>query len=288
MTSVSLLEVSPLGREFFSTANPARVYEYLLGGSWSYAVDRTAAYAVYKTAKWLKTAALINRDYSLLSVEWSIGRGVRQFLDLGCGYPGSANTHEIAKSTQTGWPVVYVDSDPGVYAHARARLDEGPGVTAVHADLLSMDQLLACEAVHSAFDPGAPVAVLLHDVLPWCTDDAAVDQAMAILREWMPVGSSLSITHLTDRWHPVTMPDVEGAYADHGLHIRPRSRDVISTLFGDLVQQNQGLVATGLWHKRGRYVRHPEEHSAAFAGIAVKEPPVTDSGIPRPSSEETA
>ncbi|MER5988702.1 SAM-dependent methyltransferase [Streptomyces sp. NPDC001787] len=257
--------------DFYRTATSARMTEYMLGGSEFYEADRRAAYAVCQRAEWIKKAALINLDFAHRSLRWSLARGVRQVLDLGCGYPGRVYLHEITKTAQTGDPVVYVDSDPGVYGHARTELDED-GVTVVHADLTAMDQLLTCEAVRGAFDLSAPVAVLAHDVLPWCPDDPAVYRAMAILREWMPARSTLSITHLTDFWHDrATMAGVEGAYGSHGLRIRARSHDEISYLFGDFVQQGQGLSATGRWHEQGAYIRHPEWHSGALAGIAVKQ-----------------
>ncbi|MFJ2218358.1 SAM-dependent methyltransferase [Streptomyces sp. NPDC101062] len=88
----------------------------------------------------------------------------------------------------------------------------------------------------------------------------------------MPVGSILSITHLTDHWHRAAMPDVVCAYAEHGLHIRPRSREEISVLFGDLVQQEPGLTATVKWHSQGQYVGHPEEYCAASPGSPSNRP----------------
>ncbi|MER5210937.1 SAM-dependent methyltransferase [Streptomyces sp. NPDC002838] len=289
MTAVCLLDHQDgLGLDFFDNANSARMYEFLLGGVDNYAADRTAAFAVYETAEWMPTAALINRDYSLMSVGFSLDLGVRQFLDLGCGYPGWDNVHEITEKTQVGCPVVYVDRDAAVYAHAKCRLDEGPGTTVIHADLLAMDQLLTCEAVRAAYDLSAPVAVLLHDVLPWCADDPAMHQAMAILREWMPVGSTLSITHLTDHWHPATMPDVVATYAEHGLQVRPRSPEEISDLFDGFTQQGPGLAATGRWHEQGQYVLHPEEHSAAFSGIAVKPASSTNRQCPTSASHDPA
>ncbi|MGW6605419.1 SAM-dependent methyltransferase [Streptomyces sp. NPDC055036] len=293
MTSVSLLAPRDggLGDDFSAYATSARMYDFLLGGVDNYEADRKAAVAVYETAEWIKTAAVINRDFTLRSVVFSLGLGVRQFLDLGCGYPGSVNVHEIAESAQAAWPVVYVDRDPGVYAHAKCRLDERTGVTAIQADILAMDQLLACEAMREALDLDQPVAVLVHDVLPWCTDDAAVTQAMAALRAWMPAGSTLSISHLTDHWHPFTMPTVVATYAKHGLDVRPRSREAISDLFGGYTQQKQGLTATGRWGEAGPHALRPEEHSAAFAGIAVKpaswSSQVNGVGTASPRPEET-
>ncbi|MER5482537.1 SAM-dependent methyltransferase [Streptomyces sp. NPDC002812] len=277
MSSVQLLsEPSGLDDSHFTRANSARISDLLCGGTDNYAADRAAVYAVQEHAGWLKDAALIDRDYGLRTVQVALDLGARQFLDLGCGYRD--NLRAITARTLPGVPIVYVDRDPGVYHYGRCVLDESAQTTVIHADLLAMEQLLTCDAVHAAFDLTRPIAVLLHDVLPWCPDDLAVRQAMAILREWLPVGSLLSLTHLTDHWHRATMPDVAIAYARHGLTVRPRCRAEIADLFGDFIQQGLGLTATGRWHPWGRYRRYPDEHSAAFAGIGVK----TTDPRPRP------
>lgn len=272
MSAVQLIEDSPgLDIHHFTHANAGRIYEFLLGGTDNYEADRTAAHAVYQHADWLKTAALINHDYGLRTIQYALDLGVRQFLDLGCGYPGSHHTlRDITAKVQAGIPVVYVDKDPGAYAYGRCVLDETSETTVVHADLLAMEQLLNCDAVRAAFDPSQPIAVLLHDVLPWCPDDLAVNHAMTFLRDWLPVGSALSITHLTDHWHRATMPDVVTAYAQHGLTVQPRCREEIADLFGNFTQLGPGLTATGGWHQWGKHLRRPDEYSAAFAGIGVK------------------
>ncbi|WP_405803389.1 SAM-dependent methyltransferase [Streptomyces sp. NBC_01187] len=286
MTAVKLLEDKPLGPEHFANARSPRMYDFLLGGHDNYQCDREAAFAVYKIANWIKTAALINRDFALLSVETSLALGVRQFLDLGCGFPNAPNVHEISAKTHPGCPTVYVDRDPAVYAHAQFRLDESPAQTVMHADLLATEQLLTNKAVAAAFDLTKPVAVLLHDTLPWCHEDTATRNAMATLRKWMPAGSTLSITHLTDHWHGAIMPDVVSSYAGHGLRVRPRCREEIEEMFGDFTQQGPGLTATGRWHEQGRYTRHPDTHSAAFAGIAVKQTPPSATGSGRNPSHQ--
>jgi hypothetical protein len=48
--------------------------------------------------------------------------GIRQFLDIGTGLPTAGNTHEIAQAVAPECRVVYVDNDPVVLVHARARL----------------------------------------------------------------------------------------------------------------------------------------------------------------------
>ena len=59
---------------------------------------------------------------------WRPRRAIRQFLDIGTGMPTAGNTHEVAQAVDPSCRVVYVDNDPVVLSHARARLrssDEG-------------------------------------------------------------------------------------------------------------------------------------------------------------------
>ncbi|MDJ1136282.1 SAM-dependent methyltransferase [Streptomyces iconiensis] len=275
--------VEPLWYAHFTTAQSARVYDLFLDGIEYYPCDRRAALDIYGAAEWAKTAAIINRGFTHVSVGTSLAHGIRQFLDLGCGVPAMPNVHEITAATQPGCPVVYVDHDPAVHQHTRRHQDGGDPhqVSAVHADLLHMERLLARPEVAAAFDLDEPVAVLVHDVLPWCEDDQAVRQAMATLRAWLPRGSTLSITHLTDHWHRATMPDLIDACAQHGLRVRPRCREEIAELFGDFVQQGPGLVATGQWYAGSWCSQYPQEQSAAFAGIGVKPARTSTGRAPR-------
>ncbi|AJC58580.1 SAM-dependent methyltransferase [Streptomyces sp. 769] len=294
MTAFELPKDHDARRRYLNSPRVPHIYDFLIGGNESYHQDREAAIALYQVADWIKTAALINREFGRLSVQMSLELGVRQFLDLGCGLPAkptkpvAADLHETVAKVERGCPVVYVDRDPAVYGHAKCELDDNPphNTTAVHADLLDMYQLLGSDEVTDAFDLSQPVAVTIHDTLPWTEDDAAVEHALKVLRQWMPPGSTLSITHLTDHWHPVTMPDLVAAYDRLGIGVRPRTQAQIADLFGDFVHQGPGLVATGRWFDNGPYFLHPPEHSAAFAGIARKAGPVAK--LPHEDAREAA
>ncbi|MFD8727687.1 SAM-dependent methyltransferase [Streptomyces sp. NPDC059611] len=252
---------------FFDTAQSPRVYELMLGGSEHYEADRDLARALLSVADWIRPSAQLNRDFQVRSYTWCREQGVRQYLELGCGYPHHPVLYDVLGRQSR---VVYVDCDPGVLAHARTDLDQDHDTTVVGADVLAMDELLNSDALRQAIDLSQPVAVFLGDVLPWCPDDSAVDGAMAALRSWMPPGSFLVLTHFTDEFTPGQAAAVAATYADHGVQVRPRSREQIADLFGDFVHQGPGLCATGQWHRDSPYARRSPEHSAAFAGIAMK------------------
>ncbi|MFD8666254.1 SAM-dependent methyltransferase [Streptomyces microflavus] len=267
MTYVELVTEPRLGGAYYQSATASRVYGWYLGDSQNYPPDREAARAALAVAEWVQQSARINRAFQRQSYTWARDAGVRQFLDLGCGWPHHPVLYDVLDRK---FPVVYVDHDPGVTAHLSTELDQGDATTVIRADIAPMHRFLTSAPMRTAVDLDHPVAVFLGDVLPWWPDDTVVRQAMDELRAWMPGGSILAITHLTGDFTPGSVAALVDTYAEHGLTVRPRPREEIAELFGDFAQQAPGLCATGQWHPGGPYAGSPPEDSAAFAGIAVK------------------
>ncbi|MEU7331760.1 SAM-dependent methyltransferase [Streptomyces parvus] len=267
MTYVELLTEPRLDDAYYHSANASRVYGCFLGDSQNYPADREAARAALAVAPWVQQSARINRAFQVQSYTWARDTGVRQFLDLGCGWPHHPVLYDVLDRK---FPVVYVDHDPGVTAHLSTELDQGDATTVIRADIMPTASFLTSAPMRTAIDLDRPVAVFLGDVLPWWPDDTVVWQAMSELRAWMPAGSILAITHLSADFAPSTVAALASTYAEHGLAVRPRPCEEIAELFGDFAHQGPGLCATGRWHPEGPYARRPAEHSAAFAGIAVK------------------
>jgi len=168
-----------------STPNIARVYDYWLGGKDNFVSDRTEAERLTAVYPHLPVLVRQGRLFLARSVEWLVGQGVRQFLDLGCGLPTGENTHEIAQTVHPDCRVVYVDDDPVVMAHARARLC-GPGVTAVQGDMAKPDAILADVRIQRLIDLGEPTAVILAMVLHFFDAATASDIVATFAREIAP------------------------------------------------------------------------------------------------------
>jgi hypothetical protein len=67
--------------------SPAGIYDYLLGGQHHTAADRGAAENALALAPEARFAALENRAFLQRAVRYLAGQGVRQYIDLGSGYP---------------------------------------------------------------------------------------------------------------------------------------------------------------------------------------------------------
>jgi trans-aconitate methyltransferase len=70
-----------------------------------------------------------NRQFLAKAARFAAEQRIRQFIDLGAGLPSQGSTHEVVRVVQPGARVVYVDSDPGVLAHARALLPGNDSAT---------------------------------------------------------------------------------------------------------------------------------------------------------------
>src|SRR6201984_3287734 len=106
-----------------STAHPARVYDYWLGGKDNFAADREAAEQVIAANPNVLPGVRAHRAFLGRAVRYLAGEaGIRQFLDLGTGLPTAENTHQVAQATAPDARIVYADNDPMVLTHARALL----------------------------------------------------------------------------------------------------------------------------------------------------------------------
>jgi hypothetical protein len=149
-------------------ASAARVYDYLLGGSHNFAVDRRLAKQLLQLEPDAMRIAQDNRAFMGRALRWLAGQGIRQFLDLGSGVPTIGNVHEIAQEVDPQARVVYVDIDPIAVAAGQAAVAGNANAAAVQADLRD-PQLLANPVVRALIDVDQPVGVLAVAVLHFCS-----------------------------------------------------------------------------------------------------------------------
>ncbi|HET9894518.1 MAG TPA: SAM-dependent methyltransferase [Streptosporangiaceae bacterium] len=165
----------------------ARVYDYLLGGTDNFDVDRGEAERMIRRAPSMPALVRENRLFLSRAVGWLARQGIRQFVDIGSGLPTARNTHQVAQDGDPACRVVYADNDPAVVARAQALL-AGSGVAAVEADLRDPAAVLAAAARTGLFQRGQPVAVILALVLHFL-DFGTADAVAAELRKSIVPGS---------------------------------------------------------------------------------------------------
>ncbi|MFI2791106.1 SAM-dependent methyltransferase [Kitasatospora sp. NPDC018614] len=213
----------------------ARVHAELARGEPAFALDHSVARHVTAAAPWWPSAVQDMHRHGTRLMAHLAARGLDQILDLGSGLPAprGRQVHQIAASVAPGpraTRTVYVDRDPHAHTARRIDLVDQLGATSVLADITDTTALFELSAVQ-AFDLRRPVAVLLHDVLPWLSDEEATG-LLAELRHRLPSGSVISVTHLLTAPPPYATTPLVRAYREAGMRLRPRDLAVISSWSG--------------------------------------------------------
>jgi S-adenosyl methyltransferase len=252
------------------TASGARVYDYMLGGTDNYAIDRIAADQAEDMLPGTKAMARNNRRYLERVVRYlAQDCGIRQFIDNGAGLPTQNNVHQIAQSIAPESRVVYIDNDPVVLVHQKVHaLAENQNTAFILADARNVDEILDHPETTRLLNFGEPAAALYLTFLHFIPDK---DDPWGMVRQMMSrlaPGSYLAISHLVsdDPYVRQLMTEfIVDASRGHFGRIR-KKREVRAFLEGMEVVE-PGLVNVNTWRPDGR----EEEQSGQwieFGGVA--------------------
>lgn len=221
----------------------ARVYDYFLGGAHNFAADRALADAIAAMTPDIGDTMRANRAFLRRAVQFLVGAGVTQFLDIGSGIPTVGNVHEIAQAADPTARVVYVDVDPVAVSHSRAILGGDPRTVVLEGDARDVDGIVGHPDTRALLDLDRPVAVLLLGVLHFVPDDGDPAALVGRLRDAVAPGSYVALVNVTHEDQP---PEVIAAQklssrTDTPIFLRSRA---------DLIAQFDGwdLVPPGLVH----------------------------------------
>jgi hypothetical protein len=243
-----------------SRPSVARVYDWYLGGSANWAIDREFGKKVLSAFPGARTAAIANRLFLHRAVRYLARLGVRQFVDIGAGVPTMGNTHQVADEVAPDSRVVYIDHEPVAVAHSQVLLEQSGDLArhaVINADLRDPDRLWQRVIETGVIDLGEPLALLMIAVLHFQQPGPdGIDMgpnAVTRYRELLPLGSYLAISHATDDGVPDERKR-EGAEAtkmyatSSGSAWILRSRQEIRALFGDFELVEPGICWTPSWH----------------------------------------
>ncbi len=181
-----------------SQPSAARIYDYALGGLHNFAVDREVARHMFAAMPDLPLMMQANRAFLRRAVQYLLGAGTHQFLDIGSGIPTVGNVHEIAQPVAPDTRVMYVDIDPVAVAHSRAILVDNKLARAIQEDLRRPDHILAHQQVRDLLDFDQPIGLLLVAVMQFIPDEDKPASIVARLRDALAPGSYVVISQPTN------------------------------------------------------------------------------------------
>jgi hypothetical protein len=231
-----------------NTPSPARIYDYLLGGSHNFAADRDVAQAMIAAFPRLPQIIAAGRAFGRRAA-WFLAaqQGISQFLDLGSGIPAARNIHEVAQAANPAARVVYVDIDPIAVAHARSILRGARQAACIQADLRDPAAVWADPVVRAVIDFARPVAIMLSSVLHFIPGDA---EAASIVEGYLGAAAPGSYLVLSHHASESTRPDEAAAreiFSRAAQPIVPRPLAQITAFFGTTALAEPGIVLAPRW-----------------------------------------
>jgi hypothetical protein len=248
-----------------TTPSIARIYDYLLNGKDNFAADREVAERLLAVAPLTVEVIRENRQFLARAVTWAAGKGVNQFVDLGCGMPTVPNTHQTALAVSAGTRVAYVDNDPVVLCHLRAlTAKDDPGVTVVGGDVRDADTILG--EVAGGIDLAAPACLLMGFLMHFFAPDDARDLVAGYIAALAP-GSYVVLS--AGRADGETGEAGFSAYSSGGTRVYNHSVPEFASFFGSLELVPPGVVDAREWiPDAARPVRLPPRDGQVIVGVA--------------------
>ncbi|RAJ69000.1 S-adenosyl methyltransferase [Streptomyces sp. Amel2xB2] len=227
----------------------SRMYDYYLGGSHNFEVDREAGRRAIEAWPGLPKIIQANRAFMRRAIRFAVGEGITQFLDIGSGIPTFGNVHEAAQSADPSARVVYVDNDPVAVAHSRSVLEGNDRAEVVSADFRSPQDILYSAEVERLLDLERPVALLLVALLHFIEDKDDPWKTVREIADELAPGSLLVLSHSSADEGPMRSVGggVRDVYRQTSSPLITRSRTEITQFFDGFELVEPGVVPLPRW-----------------------------------------
>ena len=244
------------------------MYNLWLGGKDGYAAHREAAERVARCRPQVVAGARANRAFLARVVGFLVAqRGIRQFLDIGTGWPVPGSAHEVAQDVAPESRVVYVDNDPQVLSHARALMPSAPMGTCAYIDADVRDPGAVLDQAAQTLDFTRPAAVLLLAILHFIPDADDPQSIVPRLAARLAPGSFVAVSHLTADFAPEQVASGVAAYnALVPAGVTARSHAEVTALFGGLSLVAPGVVPVAEWRPDAGWSAQPAD---LYAGVVT-------------------
>lgn len=258
---------------------PAGIYDFWLGGNANTAADREAAGRIISAVPEIRQIAWANRGFLMRAVTWMAReRGIRQFIDVGAGFPAQRPTHQVAREVDPNCRVLYTDNDPAVVARGVRMLDGITGTAVIEADLRDPAALFGHPEAARLIDPGQPTGLLVVAVTQFVPDER--DPWSLVQRHMAPLaaGSCLALSAPTaDHKVDWKVEHVVAEYQHTPARVnRPRAKAEVERFFQGLEfvapydGAPPGVTFVGLWGCDDPGAADDDASRWFYAGVAAK------------------
>ncbi len=164
-----------------SRPNAGRIYDYLLGGSHNFEVDRQAADQFISLLPFLPKAMRLQRwCLQDIAKDLTEKRGFNVIVDFASGLPTNDHMHTVVPKDTL---VIYSDRDPVVVEYAHEILAEVPNAYYFQGDARRPEELLNRPEVQELLKGRRDIALMYWGVSIFLADEDLA-HAAKVLHEW--------------------------------------------------------------------------------------------------------
>ncbi len=174
--------------------NPARMWDYVLGGNHNFAADREAVELSRKVYPSYEKNLADQRHFLQRAMTYMAReKELDNFIDFGSGLPTRGNVHEVVCAINPGAKVIYSDKDSIVVVFGQEILGDTPNVRYIYCEVEEPHVLLESSAVTELFGQDRQVGIGLVGVFLYVADEP-LTQFFNTLYEWVDEGSYIAAT----------------------------------------------------------------------------------------------
>ncbi|MCA9943513.1 MAG: SAM-dependent methyltransferase [Anaerolineales bacterium] len=175
-----------------SLPNVARIFDYLVGGTANFEVDRQAAQEMLKRLPSLRKWVRLRRAFIQEAAQLLRREGFNQFLDLASGMPSDDHLHTIVAGSR----IVYSDINPVAVSYGRSLFSERENIAYIRGNGLEPKTILFAPEVLKLIRLDEPVAIGLNGLQLFIAPEQMRRLAQT-LYDWAPDGSKLFLVFQT-------------------------------------------------------------------------------------------
>lgn len=175
---------------FLDTTRPniARIFNFMIGGTANFEVDRVAANHLLTIFPTLRKWVRLRHAFVQEAVQVLLEEGFTQFLDIASGIPSQDHAYANLPKVR----VVYSDINPVAISYGGSLLSGRSNAAYIYGDARQIEEIIADLAVKQLIYPQERVAIGLNSVPVFIEREQCQNMALQ-LYEWAPAGSKLFI-----------------------------------------------------------------------------------------------
>ena len=241
--------------------SPGRMYDYYLGGSHNFQVDRDAGDKLLKILPFMTKYCLLQRwALQVIAEELTVRRGFDVIIDYASGLPTRDHIHtHVPKGTT----VIYSDYDPTVVAYAREIIKDVPDVYFFENDVTRPVELLERPEVQKILAGRRKVGIAIWGITGFLYDNELAS-TMQALYEWAAPGSCLAFnTQVMDiNLQDPAVIEMFAIYESFGQEGHPRSTELFNKLIQPWKLDEKGWIPLLEWNGFDQTVLAKDEIAA--------------------------